>query len=54
MRLLQPSLGMNVYNVGAHWSREHFKVTESDTWTDSDAFNTALHSLHLADLGCNH
>ena len=50
MRLLQPSLGMKVYNVGAHRLRETFEVTDRDT------LNTCLtHScLHLADIGWNH
>ena len=41
MRLLQPSLQMKVYNVGAQVERqiEVIKVTDSDT------FSTALHTL---------
>ena len=40
MRLLQPSLQLNVYNVGAQVERQIgvIKVTDSDT------FNTALHA----------
>jgi hypothetical protein len=44
MRLLQPSLQIKVYNVGAQVEREFrvIKVMDSDT------------CLHLADLRCNH
>ena len=33
MRLLQSSLWMKVYNVGAHKSREEFEATGIDKWT---------------------
>jgi hypothetical protein len=52
MRLLQPSQGMKVYNVGAHRLRDKFDVTDNDTWTDWDIQYRLAHScLHLADIG---
>jgi hypothetical protein len=42
--LLQLSLWMKVYNVGAHRSRQKFELTDSDT------FNTPLHTLAWIEL----
>ena len=45
MRLLQPSLQLNICNVGAQVKRIFSNQGDSDT------FNTTLHTF--ADLGCN-
>ena len=47
MRLLQPSLWIKIYNVGAHRSRD-----KCDTWTNNDIQYSLAHScLHLSENG---